>query len=323
MWRWHLATGAPLADTVASDTEGSVYLSLGPVTGDIDLYATDHEVYGAAAYGYAGETLATLPDVDGDGDDELVIGAPGNSAKTTPCDESWVFLLDGPADGSLQDAPIALDGGEATCFGGSVASAGDIDGDGTADLVVGAWLDSTYASQYGAAYAWSGASVSSGTTDDADLIVYGDYAGNAGLYLGSAVAAGGDLDGDGFDDLLVGAAGYYESGVGDVGAALVWLSPGSDTTFASAADHTVSVPPASASPTHRAAWRASATWTVTATTTSRSPPTPQTAGQGGSTWCPAASSQAGGTRRPTCSRPPGHSREIHLTSSWATRSTAR
>jgi hypothetical protein len=90
-------------------------------------------------------------------------------------------------------------GGDA--LGSALAGAGDLDGDGLADVVIGAPGSDRGGTDAGAVGLFLGP-VADGvhTLDDADLILTGD---GAQRYLGEQVAPGGDLDGDGRDDLLV------------------------------------------------------------------------------------------------------------------------
>jgi hypothetical protein len=98
-------------------------------------------------------------------------------------------------------------GGELGEFGYQVRGAGDLNGDGYPDIVVGAPFDSTLGLDSGRAFVWFGGP---GMTGDPDLILDDT---NGGDYFGFAVAGVGDLDGDGFDDLAVGAPGFDFSGL--------------------------------------------------------------------------------------------------------------
>lgn len=90
-------------------------------------------------------------------------------------------------------------------FGYSVANAGDINNDGTEDIIIGAYGNSAGADFGGRAYVFSG------LTGDTLWVFTGDS--NFANY-GFPVAGAGDVDNDGFDDVIIGAAAYGPSGTG-------------------------------------------------------------------------------------------------------------
>jgi hypothetical protein len=98
------------------------------------------------------------------------------------------------------------DGGELGEFGYQVRKAGDLNGDGTPDIVVGAPFDNARGTNAGRAFVWFGGPA---MTSQPDLIL-DDSIGND--WFGFSVAGVGDVDGDGFDDLAVGAPGARRSG---------------------------------------------------------------------------------------------------------------
>lgn len=86
-----------------------------------------------------------------------------------------------------------------TEFGISVATAGDFNGDGYDDILVGAWGSQNYK---GAVYIFLG-----GVSMDSkpDLVLFGE---NEGDYFGQSVSSAGDVNNDGYDDIIIGAYGY-------------------------------------------------------------------------------------------------------------------
>jgi len=160
------------------------------------------ELEGLAAGDRAGYALTVAGDTNGDGYQDLLVGA--FYADDTDSDEGVAYLLHGPLDGSssLATADAVFVGESASdAAGGTLARAGDVDGDGLDDMLVGAWNDSTGGTSAGAAYLVLGGV--SGTLDlgSADAKLYGTATSSAGASLGSC----GDLTGDGTPDLLIGA----------------------------------------------------------------------------------------------------------------------
>lgn len=97
-------------------------------------------------------------------------------------------------------------GGELGEFGYQVRNAGDLNDDGYPDIVAGAPFDDTQGLDAGQAFVWFGGP---GMTRQPDLILEGELGGD---YFGFAVAGVGDVDGDGYDDVAVGAPGHDQSG---------------------------------------------------------------------------------------------------------------
>jgi hypothetical protein len=109
--------------------------------------------------------------------------------------------------------------------GYSVSSAGDVDGDGLDDVLVGAPYDDDGGNLAGAAYIILGSSLGTSSTIDlsnADYKLVGEEALN---YAGYSVSSAGDVDGDGLDDVLVGAWGDDDGGY-RAGAAYLILTGG-------------------------------------------------------------------------------------------------
>jgi FG-GAP repeat/FG-GAP-like repeat len=172
-----------------SNSTGRAYLYLGGPSG---LSTTPAAVLtGPDAYGDFGQSVSSAADVNGDGYADVVVGAPGVSSGTGG---AYVFL--GGASG-LSTTPVASytgPGGSGGIFGISVASTGDVNDDGYADLVVGAGWDSS-------AYVYLGEPSGLSPTPVATLT--GPDAPDEGF--GIAVASAGDVNGDGYSDLIVGA----------------------------------------------------------------------------------------------------------------------
>ena len=141
--------------------------------------------------------VGRLPaDFDGDGHGDLTVGAQDTDGAETNQGAAYVFS--GTSTGADTASPAALANPEPLMmarFGNSVASAGDVNGDGFDDLVVGAYL-------HARVHVYLGGPTGIGPTPDQTLANPLEPTASA---FGWVVAAGGDLNGDGFDDLVVGA----------------------------------------------------------------------------------------------------------------------
>jgi len=147
----------------------------------------------ASANSLFGNAIAAAGDVNGDGFPDLLVGANGWFGTTGA---AYVYFC-GPHTDSTAD--LSMFGTTPNDnFGGAVAGNGDVNGDGYADFIVGM---SGYDSKRGRALVYFG---SASPDDVADVDLTGA---NLSDYFGGAVACNGDLDNDGFDDIVVGAIG--------------------------------------------------------------------------------------------------------------------
>jgi hypothetical protein len=177
-----------------------------------------------------GQAVAGLGDLDGDGVPDLAVGASGDDDGGSARGAIWVLFLnaDGTVKAHQKISDLAgafagvLDDGDR--FGSSAANLGDLDGDDVTDLVVGAALDFDGGFARGAV--WVLFLNPNGTVKTEQKIsqISGGFNGalENGDAFGSAVAALGDLDGDGVPDLAVGASNDDDgNGGSDRGA--VWV----------------------------------------------------------------------------------------------------
>ncbi|MHC4381102.1 MAG: integrin alpha, partial [Planctomycetota bacterium] len=200
--------GASSADPGGLIGAGSAYVYSG-ATGLL-IWQFD----GQQAGDWFGFSVAGAGDIDSDGFDDVIIGAylasPGGVVFA-----GSAYVYSG-ATGAL----IWQFDGQATSdrFGIAVSGAGDVNSDGVDDLIVGAnETDPGGRNSAGSAFVYSGA--------DGSLILQFD--GQAAIdFLGSAVSGAGDVNGDGFADVLVGAYSADPAGVSNAGSA--YLHSGAD-----------------------------------------------------------------------------------------------
>jgi hypothetical protein len=200
----------------ASSSAGEVYLySAGPsMTGSLTDADADATLVGESANDGAGNVVAT-GDLDGDGLYDLMIGASQlDTTTSTNTGGAYVLLHTPSGTESLSGADGRFVGDLDRIYAGAaIAYAGDVDGDGLGDLLVGG----TYAGPSEEGMAWVVPGPASGdTTLTAAAIVA--ITGAAALDgFGTAFSAPGDVDGDGLAEFAVGASGESTYG-SDAGA---------------------------------------------------------------------------------------------------------
>jgi hypothetical protein len=163
-----------------------------------------------------GTAVVGANDINGDGYDDLVVSAPGCSSPEPK--EGCVYVFFGSASGlgSAPDQILQLNQRD-SYLGTAVDAAGDVNGDGYADVIVGAkWYNAGLTNE-GAAFLFLGGP--DGLSDTPAWQVTGNQ---SGASLGTAVAGVGDVNGDGYADLLVGAP-YFDGGAVDSGYVALYL----------------------------------------------------------------------------------------------------
>lgn len=191
--------GMPDFDTSQPDA-GRVLLFLGSRSG---LKETpDWSADGPHAHGRFGAALAQAGDLNGDGYDDVLVGAPGVGDQVKL--SGWVFAYFGNSNG-LAKAPAwaVSDGQDGAQFGNAIAALGDINGDQHLDIVVGApGFDGGYPNQ-GRVCLFLG--TKGGVLTTPDWTVEG---GQPGAECGGSVASASDINRDGLNDFLVAAPAY-------------------------------------------------------------------------------------------------------------------
>jgi hypothetical protein len=221
-------------DDDGGSVAGAAYLVLGLTSGS--LSAADAHLIGESASDYAGYAVSSAGDFDGDGLSDLLIGAYGDDDGNP--DAGAAYIVFGAVSGALDlsAADIKLTGEDSGDYAGyAVSDAGDVDGDGLADVLIGAYRDEDGGTTSGSAYLILGGLTASASLSAADAQLVGERNSD---YAGYAVAGGGDVDGDGLSDLLIGAYGDDDGG-SEAGAVYVVLGGLSGDLDLSAAEHKI------------------------------------------------------------------------------------
>jgi hypothetical protein len=199
---------------VNSNYNGKVYLFLGGPSGPSTTPSWTAVGAGGEEFG---ESVASAGDVNKDGYADVIIGAP-NYSHNTIGGKAYVFL-GGP--GGLSTTPAWTAVGEAVNedFGYAVASAGDVNKDGYADVIVGGY---NYNSGTGKAYLYRGSA--SGLSTTASWTAVGEMVSDQ---FGRVVGTAGDVNKDGYADVIIGAPGWDGSPTGNSFIGRVYLYTGS------------------------------------------------------------------------------------------------
>ncbi|MED5372378.1 MAG: MopE-related protein [Myxococcota bacterium] len=225
-----LILSAQSSDEGGSDS-GAVHLFLGTPSGQVDTDSAQITLAGEAASDRA-SVLSDAGDVDDDGLPDFLVSAARHDSQS-----GAVYLVTGDsvsADGSLADSTAVFYGADSgNQFGGGLSGAGDLNGDGISDFLVGVPLDDTAAEDAGGVAVIFGQAGMSGSfsSDDVDVFLSGPAINNqAGYGIGPA----GDHDGDGNEDILVSAT---RSDLGGTVSGAVYLIAGPFTADGTMADN--------------------------------------------------------------------------------------
>ncbi|MBK7434884.1 MAG: FG-GAP repeat protein [Chitinophagaceae bacterium] len=179
-----------------------------------------------------GISVACAGDVNGDGYSDIIAGAPGLDDGAN-FDEGKAFVFFGSAAGASSSPGITLDDADqlGASFGSSVASAGDVNGDGFSDVMVGAELYDDTNTNEGVCFIYYGNAAGTMVSPVSKL----DDADQDDAAFGSSVASAGDVNGDGYSDVIIGAYFYTDGATAQEGRAYVYhgspaglsLTPGS------------------------------------------------------------------------------------------------
>lgn len=218
---------APEYDVASAGNEGAAYLFYGPISATTAASAANATFVGETAGDNLGTRIKGVGDTDGDGVGDLVIAARYND--TAGNNAGAVYIITSYTENSqnsVADASAKLTGEfEDDQAGNQIAEAGDVNGDGYNDFLVGGLANAST----GGAYVVTGPQSGENSLAAADTYFTGQLTGDQ---FGSALAAA-DIDGDGTTDIIVGA---NRQGTDDRGAFYVFLNPAAGHTSAYNAD---------------------------------------------------------------------------------------
>ena len=236
-----LIIGAWYADPNGRNNAGETYVVYGGASapgtsGVLDLSDLDgtngFTLSGIDANDLSGNSVSSAGDVNGDGYDDLIIGAYFADPNGSYSGETYVVYGGASAPGTNGVLDLSdLDGTNGFILNGidrgdesgwSVSSAGDVNGDGYDDLIIGAWRGDPNGSNSGETYVVYGGASAPGTDGVLDLSMLNGSNGfilngiDARDFSGNSVSSAGDVNGDGYDDLIIGA--FYANPNGDSNA---------------------------------------------------------------------------------------------------------
>ncbi len=166
------------------------------------------------ASAWFGQSVSTAGDVNGDGYSDIIIGALYYDNGQS--DEGRAYVYYGSSSGLSATANWTAESDQAGAYFGVVSTAGDVNGDGYSDVIIGAYLYDNGQTDEGKAFVYhgsaSGLSVSANWTAESN---------QAGAAFGACVSTAGDVNGDGYSDVIVGAINY-DNGETDEGRAFVY-----------------------------------------------------------------------------------------------------
>jgi len=194
-------------------SEGMAFVFHGSSTGvSAVAAATVESNQNNALMGYI---VATAGDVNGDGYSDVIVSAPNYANGQS--NEGRAYVYHGSAAGINTTAAAIMESNQAGAFlGNCVASAGDVNADGYSDVIVGAYTYSSGQASEGVAFVYHGSAAGINISPVSMM-----QSNQANAFLGYSVGSAGDVNGDGFSDVIVGAH-FYDNGQADEGGAFVY-----------------------------------------------------------------------------------------------------
>ena len=223
--RAEILVGAPFVNRGGSVDPGVVYVTFGVASGGVDLNDINTNagggfgIRGEAAGDRAGSALGSVADLTGDGRSDILVGATGNDAGGADAGAAYVVFgkattpsVNLAALGTAGWKIIGENAGDQA--GVALTSVADMNGDGKAEVLVGAAFNDAGGTDAGAAYVVFGKATTAAVNLDDVALGAGGFkviGPAAGALTGAVLAAAGDLNGDGRGDVVIGAPGIDEA----------------------------------------------------------------------------------------------------------------
>ncbi|MBC8172588.1 MAG: FG-GAP repeat protein [Chitinophagales bacterium] len=188
------------------------------------------------AYAFFGNAVSSAGDVNGDGFDDIIVGASEYDNGQT--NEGRVYIFFGSSSGiNIIPAQIMESDQAYAFFGNAVSAAGDVNNDGYDDVIVGAYWYDQGQSNEGRVYIYHGSPIGINTTP-----VISMEGNQINAHLGVSVSGAGDVNSDGYDDVIVGADNFSNGQTGEGRAYIYYgsatgISPVSSTILESNQEH--------------------------------------------------------------------------------------
>jgi len=182
--------------------EGRAFVYFGSATGlssSSDWIAESNQ-----ANSYFGYNVSIAGDVNGDGYSDVIIGA--YLFDNGESNEGRVFVYHGSSSGLGDNVKWTFSSNQLSAnLGCSVSSAGDVNGDGYSDVIIGAYLYDIGYTDCGKTFVFYGSALGLSTNQ----INWSAVGNQANVWFGYSVSAAGDVNGDGYSDVIIGAPNYY------------------------------------------------------------------------------------------------------------------
>ena len=208
--------------------EGKIFVWFGSAAGpgpDGTPSNADWSYESNSAGAFLGQSVASAGDVNGDGYSDVIAGA--NNFTNGQANEGKVFVFFGSSAGLSYSPDWTAESDQASAlFGATCATAGDVNGDGYSDILVGANLYDNGNTNEGGAFLWLGGPGglgANGTPSNAD---WSAETNQDNARMGTSARTAGDVNGDGYSDIITGAR-LYDNTFTDEGAAFVWYGSAS------------------------------------------------------------------------------------------------
>ncbi|MCF0053782.1 FG-GAP-like repeat-containing protein [Dyadobacter sp. LJ53] len=207
--------------------EGVAFIYHGSAGGLTAQYAALLEINESSAY--FGRCVASAGDVNGDGFSDVIVGAPYCDKGAQNSDDGAAFIYHGSSSGINNAVSVKITGEKpGSWMGHSVASAGDVNGDGYSDIIIG---EPGYAGEIneGAALVFPGSASGISSVSISNI-----RSGQSDSFLGWSVSSAGDINGDGFSDIMAGAPSFDSPQVNE-GAAFIYNGSAAELNYLSSA----------------------------------------------------------------------------------------